>query len=140
MRKYGAMLGGILMVAGIASPVLAVQAPGDDILANAWAAVGRGRAAVHALATDSEKATGLERAAQAIEAASERKALKDTGKSNNGNGRALGKGRSAEVHAILLAGGSPSDLPSHGASVSELARAFKELKALPPGQAKKADG
>jgi len=65
-------------------------------------------------------ATGLARAREAIAAAAGR---------GNGNGHAFGRGHAAEVHAQLLAGGSPSDLPSHGAKVKALVAAFNSLKA-----------
>jgi hypothetical protein len=67
-----------------------------------------------------EHATGLARAQEAIEAAAGR---------GNGNGHAFGRGHAAEVHAQLLAGGSPSDLPSHGARVRAMVAAFNSLKA-----------
>ena len=65
-------------------------------------------------------ATGLARAREAIGLAAGR---------DNGNGHAFGRGHAAEVHAQLLAGGSPSDLPSHGAKVRALVAAFNSLKA-----------
>ena len=62
--------------------------------------------------------------------AAERKAARDAAKAEGDEpGRGLGRGRAAEVHAILLAGGSPSELPSHGERVSGLARAFDKVKA-----------
>lgn len=65
-------------------------------------------------------ATGLARAREAIGLAAGR---------GNGNGHAFGRGHAAEVHAQLLAGGSPSDLPSHGEKVRRLVAAFNSLKA-----------
>ena len=85
------------------------------------------------LSTTEEKATGLERAAQAIEAAVVRKVDRE-GIEFPGKGRALGRGHSAAVHAILAAGGSPSEIPSHGETVSALAEAFKLIKADHPGR------
>lgn len=65
-------------------------------------------------------ATGLARAQEAIEKAATR---------GNGKGHAFGRGHAAEVHAQLLAGGSPSELASHGAKVRALVAAFNSLKA-----------
>ncbi|MEX2624066.1 MAG: hypothetical protein WD651_10085 [Acidimicrobiia bacterium] len=65
-------------------------------------------------------ATGLARAREAIWLADGR---------GNGNGHAFGRGHATEVHAQLLAGGSPSALPNHGAKVRALVAAFNSLKA-----------
>jgi RNA polymerase sigma factor (sigma-70 family) len=51
-----------------------------------------------------------------------------------GNGRALGRGHSDAVHAILAADGSPSELPPHSEAVSALASAYEKVKANHPGQ------
>jgi hypothetical protein len=67
-----------------------------------------------------DHATGLARAREAIGLAAGQ---------SNGNGHAFGRGHAAEVHAQLLAGGSPSDLPSHGEKVRALVAAFNSLKA-----------
>lgn len=66
-----------------------------------------------------DHATGLARAQEAIAAAAAR---------GNGNGHGFGRGHAAEVHAQLLAGGSPSALPSHGEKVRALVAAFNSLK------------
>lgn len=62
---------------------------------------------------------GRERAKAAIDKALAR---------GNGNGNAFGRGRAAEVHAILLAGGSPSELANHGQAVKELVHAYNALR------------
>jgi hypothetical protein len=82
------------------------------------------------------RARGLERAEAAIAAAAERKAARDAAKAEGEPGRGLGRGHADAVHGILLAGGSPSELPSHGEMVSGLARAFEKVKADHPGQGK----
>ncbi len=67
-----------------------------------------------------DKLRGLERAAAAINTALER---------GNGRGNAFGRGHAADVHAILLAGGSPSEIAGeHGAAVSAMVRAYNQLK------------
>lgn len=86
-------------------------------------AVAAGQTHARAEAKGENGNRGLEQASEALDRAAER----SNGKAG-GNGNAFGKGRAAEVHAILLAGGSPSDLPSHGEAVSALARAYGEAK------------
>ncbi len=75
---------------------------------------------------------GLQRANEAVANAVERKKDKDdNGNHNgqdNGNGHGWGRGHSAEVHAVLLAGGSPSELEPHGQSVSEMVHAYNEMR------------
>lgn len=62
---------------------------------------------------------GRERAKAAIDAALAR---------GNGNGNAFGRGHAADVLAILAAGGSPSELSSHGEAVRDLVHAYNELR------------
>lgn len=121
------------MLLGLLLTPVAAAAPPQDILEQARAGVARGRAAVNEAHADGEKAVGLERAAAAIEAAAQRKADR-AGDEFPGNGRALGRGRSAAVHAYLADGLSPSDLPSHGEAVSALARALERLRTDHPGR------
>jgi hypothetical protein len=117
--------------------------PSEDTLATARAAVAVGQGKAKGLANghgaetpgQENRARGLERAEAAIAAAAERKAARDgTGAEGEKPGRGLGRGHAAEVHAILLDGGSPSELPSHGETVSGLAHAFGKVKADHPGQ------
>ena len=65
------------------------------------------------------RARGLENARAAIQAALAR---------GNGNGNAFGRGRSADVHAILLGGESPSELTGHSRAVRDLVHAYNELR------------
>jgi hypothetical protein len=114
----------------------ALATPPEHVLERARQAVTEGKQVAEQLengAADEERATGLDRAAEAIEAAAARKAERD-GSDFPGNGRALGRGHSTDVHAILAAGGSPSDLPPHGKTVSTLAKAFETVKADHPGR------
>jgi hypothetical protein len=75
---------------------------------------------------------GLQRAHEAVGNALDRKNEHgDNGNHNgqdNGNGHGWGRGHSAEVHAVLLAGGSPSELEPHGQSVSEMVHAYNEMR------------
>jgi hypothetical protein len=124
----------MLLVVPAASAV-----PSEDTLATARAAVtiGQEKAKGHSAEAPGQqnRARGLERAEAAIAAAAERKAARDaTGAEGEKPGRGLGRGHAAEVHAILLAGGSPSKLPSHGERVSGLAQAFDKVKADHPGR------
>jgi len=80
-----------------------------------------------------QKAKGLERAGQALEAAAARRAERESGEFP-GQGKALGRGHSDEVHRYLAGDGSPSDIDSHGAAVSTLAAAFDKVKADHPGR------
>ena len=134
-RRVAALaLAGAVVMALIAPAALAT--PPDHVLDRAREAVAEGRQAVEQIEegpSTEEKATGLDRAAEAIEAAAARKADREATEFP-GNGRALGRGHSAEVHAILAAGGSPSELPSHGETVSGMAKAFDKLKADHPGR------
>lgn len=122
----------LLVISLIVPPASAT--PSEDTLATARAAVtiGQEKAKGHSAEAPGQqnRARGLERAESAIAAAAERKAARDAAKAEGDKpGRGLGRGRAAEVHAILLAGGSPSELPSHGERVSGLARAFDKVKA-----------
>jgi hypothetical protein len=127
-----------LLVISLVVPA-ASATPSEDTLATARAAVtvGKEKAKGHSAEAPGQenRARGLERAEAAIAAAAERKAARD-GAAADGEkpGRGLGRGHAAEVHAILLAGGSPSELPSHGEMVSGLARAFDKVKADHPGR------
>jgi len=87
----------------------------SSTLENALANAGAGDAAAQ-----ESRVKGLERAQAAIDAALAR---------GNGNGNGFGRGHSAEVHAILLAGGSPSELAgSHGQAVREMVHAYNALR------------
>ena len=122
MLKSRIVLVGALSIA-LLVPSAAIAQP--DLPAKAAAAVAAGQAHAQAEAKGENGAKGLEIATEALARAAE----KSNGKAGgNGNGNAFGKGRAAEVHAILLAGGSPSDLPSHGQAVSALAKAYKGAK------------
>ena len=98
-----------------------------DLPEKAAEAVAAGQAHAQAEAKGENGAKGQENAATALAMAAE-KSNGNAGGNGNGNGNAFGKGHAAEVHAILLAGGSPSDLPPHGQTVSALARAYNEAK------------
>lgn len=115
------------------APVAAATPP-DHVLERAREAVtiGQENAIIIGLAESSQenRAQGLERAGEALAAAAERLAAQGT---HPGIGHAYGKGHAADVHAILLAGGSPSDLPPHGETVRGLAAAFAEVRADHPG-------
>lgn len=66
------------------------------------------------------KASGLARAAEAVAAGLARA---------NGNGNTFGRGQSAGVLAALMAGESLAELDGkHGRAVSEMVRAYNELK------------
>jgi hypothetical protein len=117
--------------------------PSEDTLATARAAVTIGQGKAKGLANghgaeapgQENRARGLERAEEALAAAAERKAARDgAGADGEKPGRGLGRGHAAQVHTILFAGGSPSELPSHGETVSGLARAFDKVKADHPGR------
>lgn len=131
-----------LVATSLIAPAASAQ-PSDDKLERARSAVtigqekARGLASEHAAEAPGQKhrAQGLERAGAAIAAAAERRAARDAAKGDGEMpGRGLGRGHADEVHTILLAGGSPSELPSHRESVRTLAQAFKEVKANHPGQ------
>lgn len=115
------------LISALALTVL--LAPAAALAQEAPGAVGRARAAaVHAakLANDTAqaaeegdgKATGLERAQQAVTAAMER---------GNGNGRGLGRGNATNVLAAVAAGGPVANGNTHGKAVSAAAHALKEL-------------
>jgi len=102
-----------------------------DVPERAAEAVAAGQAHARAEAKGENGTQGQENAAAALAMAAEKSNGNAGGNGNgdgNGNGNAFGKGHAAEVHAILLAGGSPSDLPPHGQTVSALAKAYKEAK------------
>lgn len=126
-----AALAAVLAATTVLGPIASAQ-PSEDVLDQARAAVQIGQEKARGMSHDApgqeNRAQGLERAAEAIAAAADRAAERGA-ISNPGQGNALGRGRSAMVHAALLAGGSPSDLPSHGASVSAIAHAFAQMKA-----------
>lgn len=108
-------------------PTAAVAQP--DLPEKATEAVAAGQAHAQAEAKGENGAQGRENAAAALAMAAEKSNGNAGGNGNgNGNGNAFGKGHAAEVHAILLAGGSPSDLPPHGQTVSALAKAYNEAK------------
>ena len=120
----------------------AIAKPPADKLERARSAVttgqenAKGLAKGHAEAPGQEdRARGLERAQKAITAAAERKAERDTAKPEGDKpGRGLGRGHAADVHEYLLAGHSPSELPSHSEAVSLMVHAFDKVKADHPGR------
>ena len=120
----------------------AIAKPPADKLERARSAVttgqekAKGFAKGHAEAPGQEdQARGLERAQKAIAAAADRKAARDTAKAEvDKPGLGLGRGHAAEVHAYLLGGYSPSELPPHGETVSGMAHAFDKVKADHPGR------
>ncbi len=130
MRRLSAAFAAVLAAALLAPAAgAAATVPEVDL---AMAALQDGVAGARSLAAAAAepdgagKARGLERAAAALDAAAERKANRE-GK-DAPQGRARGRGHSAAVHAYLLEGRSPSELPSHGRQVSTLARAFEKFK------------
>ena len=127
---------GILAVSALAPAAQAT--PSEDTLQRAREAVEIGREKAKGMADKAKgqenRARGLDRAAQALAAAAERQAARAEGNAGDDKpGRGVGRGHAAEVHAALLAGGSPSELPSHGKTVSGLAKAFEKVKADNPG-------
>jgi hypothetical protein len=137
MKRLG--IGFIAFILGV--PVAAVAAP-TDLPEHAAATV----AAAHAQAADAakglsadkargradDKTTGLARAAEVSNS------WRFTGGDKPGNGKALGVGRSDEVHDALAAGVSPASLESHGEAVSsaahEMVNAFERMKGKPDGR------
>ena len=131
-----------LLVATVATLSVVVPAASaaqpDDVLQRAREAVEIGRTKAQGLAEEApgqdDRARGLDRAAEALEAAAARKAARAQATADGERpGRGLGRGHSAEVHAILLEGGSPSAMPPHGQTVSAMANAFETIKADHPG-------
>jgi hypothetical protein len=121
---------------GVLLAPVALAAPPAAMLERARQGVALGRAAVEDVQNASpreDKMSGLDRAAEAIAAAAERRAER-TGQDLPGNGRALGRGHAAAVHEYLAQGLSPSDLPPHGETVSSLARALEQLRVDHPGR------
>lgn len=121
----------------------AIAKPSEDKLERARSAVAIGQENAKGLANEhaadapgqEHRAQGLERAQAAILEAAVRKAARDAAKGDGDKpGRGLGRGHADEVHAMLLAGGSPSEMPPHGESVRSLADAYKKVKANHPGQ------
>lgn len=130
------LVGAVAAMVGTMLVPAALAAPPADVLERAREGMALGQGAAQDLAApgiDDEKLTGLARAEAAIAAAAERKAER-TDKEFPGKGRALGRGHSDAVHAILAEGGSPSDLPPHGQTVSAFARAYETLRADHPGR------
>lgn len=145
-RRHRVALLTVVSLVGMSLAVPTAGAtPSEDTLQRAFAAVEIGKAKAKGFAAEAageeNHTRGLDRAAEAIAAAAERKATRDGAAVTTENpGRGLGRGHSAEVHAILaevhailLDGGSPSDLPPHGETVRELAHAYDTVKADHPG-------
>lgn len=111
--------------------------PPEDVLEHARKAVTIGQEKAMGMAAEApgqvNRARGLQRAAQALADAALRKAERAENDSN-GNGRALGKGHADEVHAYLLEGSSPSELPAHGETVRALAHAYQQVADAHPGR------
>ncbi len=134
-----------LVAVSLIAPAASAK-PAEDKLEKARSAVAIGLEKAKGLANEhaaeapgqEHRAQGLARAEAAVTAAAERKAARDTAKGEGEKpGRGLGRGHAAEVHAvhaILAAGGSPPVMPPHGASVRDLAQAYKTVKADHPGQ------
>ena len=121
MKQLSVLFAVVALMVASALPALAqeVHATGLD-RAREVAAQGVGTA--HGLANNpnADRTTGRVGAAEAIAAALGR---------GNGNGNAFGRGRGGAIHDILANGGSPSDISGeHGQAVSEMVRAFNELR------------
>ncbi len=138
MRRMGAIVLAVVLVipaaAAAAQSGLPDHAAEKVAAAHAQAAeAAQEHAGEKARGQNPDKTTGLARAAEVS------KSWKFTGeaKPGNGNGNALGQGRSDAVHEALASGVSPSTLDKHGESVSaaakEMAAAFKAMKAKPEG-------
>ncbi len=113
----------LMSAALVAAPSVALAQEGAELVGIARAAAVRSAHIANetALAAQSGegKKRGLERAAQAVEAAEDR---------GNGNGRALGRGNAAKVLAALAAGESPSGIgKEHGKAVSAAARGLSKV-------------
>ncbi len=123
-----------LVAVAVLAPAASATPP-EHVLERARQAVQIGQEKAEGMSSEApgqeNRARGLERAAEALAAAAERKAARGDGEHP---GRGLGRGHAAEVHTMLLGGGSPSDLPPHGKKVSTLAKAFEKLKADRPGR------
>ena len=116
MKQLSVLLAVLALMVASVLPALAqeVHATGLD-RAREVAAQGVGTA--NGLANN-QNTTGRVRAAEAIAAALGR-----------GNGNAFGRGRGGAIHDILALGGSPSEIAGeHGQAVSEMVRAFNELR------------
>lgn len=138
-RRIAVLTVGSLVGMALVIPA-ATATPTEDTLQRAIKAVTIGQERASAMAAEApgqeNRARGLERAAAALAAAAERKAAKAAAQATDDKpGRGLGRGHAEDVHTILLAGGSPSELPSHGEAVRNLAHAFDVLKADHPGLA-----
>ncbi len=124
MTQSAKRLATLLMSAAlVAGPSVALAQEGADLVGTARAAAVRSAQIANetALAARSGegKKNGLDRAAQAVEAAEDR---------GNGNGRALGRGNAAKVLAALAAGESPSGIgKEHGKAVSAAARGLSKV-------------
>ena len=142
-------LGTLVVLGALAVPAIAVAQPSDlpeqaaarvaEAQSNA-AAVAQEMASENARGLSEDKTTGLARAREVSNS------WKFTGedKPGNGNGQALGVGRADAVHAALEVGTSPSDLGSHGetvsAAASEMVVAFDGLKAKDEDHPGRGDG
>jgi hypothetical protein len=139
-HRFAAVTVAALLGASLIAPAASAKPPADKLeRARTAVTIGQEKAKGHSAEAPGRqnRARGLERAEAAIAAAAERKAARDAAKAEGDKpGRGLGRGHAAEVHAILLANGSPSELPSHGETVSGLAHAFDKVKADHPGQGK----
>ena len=135
-------LGAALLAGALAIPTVALAQPSDlpeqaaERVAEAQSNVA---AAAHDMASDNargkseDKTTGQARAAEVSNSWKFTGVDKPGSGNGNGNGNALGAGHADAVRAALAAGTSPSDLGSHGETVSaaaaEMVAAFDGLKA-----------
>lgn len=133
-RRIAAMTLAAAVALAVAVPIASAD-PSPETLATARAAAEHGQNAAREFRQgpkDSDKAVGLERAAEALAKVAEKRmeqAAKHAEKAEGekpGNG--FGRGHAAEVHAILAAGGSPSELAPHGESVVALVKAYQQVK------------
>jgi hypothetical protein len=137
-NRFAVVTVAALLGTSLIAPAASAKPPADKLEhARTAVAIGQEKAKGHAAEAPGQenRARGMERAEAAIAAAAERKAARDAAKAEGDKpGRGLGRGHAVDVHAALLAGGSPSELPSHGETVSGLAHAFDKVKADHPGR------
>lgn len=122
-RKSRRMAASVLALSLLLVPSAVLAQSSDESVATARQAAVRSaqianETALAARSGDGKK-SGLEKAAQAVQAAAER---------GNGNGRALGRGHAAKVLAALAAGESPAGLGAeHGKAVSAAAKGLVKV-------------
>ena len=122
MKQSSVLFSAMALIVATALPAFGAQGDHATGLDRAREVAAKGVDTAKGLANgpNADKVTGRARAAQAIAVALAR---------GNGNGNAYGRGRSAAVHAILAAGGSPSEIAGvHGEAVSAMVHAYNELR------------